>query len=60
MGLVTRIGYPIDASANFLLASEPQNGQSRVVSHYLNAITDSAQRATVLSFKGLAFNLWRV
>ena len=28
-----------------------------LVSHYLNAITDSAQRATVLSFKGLAFNL---
>ncbi|THB79052.1 MAG: MFS transporter [Desulfobulbaceae bacterium] len=26
-------------------------------SHYLNAITSSAQRATVLSFKGLAFNL---
>lgn len=25
-------------------------------SHYLNAITDSSQRATVLSFKGLAFN----
>lgn len=28
-----------------------------LASHYLNAITDSAQRATVLSFKGLAFNL---
>ena len=27
------------------------------VSHYLNQITDSAQRATVLSFKGLSFNL---
>lgn len=27
------------------------------VSHYLNAITDSARRATVLSFKGLVFNL---
>ncbi len=27
------------------------------VSSYLNAITDSRQRATVLSFKGLAFNL---
>lgn len=26
-------------------------------SHYLNALTSSAQRATVLSFKGLAFNL---
>lgn len=26
-------------------------------SHYLNLITDSHQRATVLSFKGLAFNL---
>ena len=25
-------------------------------SHYLNAVTDSRQRATVLSFKGLAFN----
>ena len=25
-------------------------------SHYLNALTDSRQRATVLSFKGLAFN----
>ena len=28
-----------------------------LVSHYLNAITDSSQRATVLSFKGLVFNL---
>lgn len=27
------------------------------VSHYLNRITDSSQRATVLSFKGLTFNL---
>ncbi len=27
------------------------------VSHYLNQITDSAQRATVLSFKGLSYNL---
>ena len=26
-------------------------------SHYLNSITDSKKRATVLSFKGLAFNL---
>ncbi len=29
MGLVTRIGYPIDVSAYFLLVSEPQNSQSR-------------------------------
>ena len=29
MGLVTRIGCPIDVSAYFLLVSEPQNGQSR-------------------------------
>lgn len=28
-----------------------------LVSHYLNAVTDSARRATVLSFKGLVFNL---
>lgn len=27
------------------------------ISHYLNQITDSAQRATVLSFKGLSYNL---
>lgn len=27
------------------------------VSHYLNRITDSSHRATVLSFKGLSFNL---
>jgi len=27
------------------------------ISHYLNSITDSSQRATVLSFKGLSFNL---
>lgn len=27
------------------------------VSHYLNAVVDSRHRATVLSFKGLAFNL---
>lgn len=26
-------------------------------SHYLNAITESSQRATVLSFKGMAYNL---
>jgi hypothetical protein len=29
---------------------------SYFTSHYLNAITDSGQRATVLSFKGLALN----
>ena len=28
-----------------------------LVSYYLNAAVDSRQRATVLSFKGLAFNL---
>lgn len=28
-----------------------------LVSHYLNEITDSEQRATVLSFKGLSYNL---
>ena len=28
-----------------------------LVSYYLNALVDSSQRATVLSFKGLAFNL---
>jgi MFS family permease len=28
-----------------------------MVSHYLNEITDSEQRATVLSFKGLSYNL---
>lgn len=28
-----------------------------LVSHYLNKITDSQQRATVLSFKGLSYNL---
>jgi hypothetical protein len=28
-----------------------------IVSYYLNAIVDSAHRATVLSFKGVAFNL---
>ena len=28
-----------------------------LVSHYLNGITDSQQRATVLSFKGLSYNL---
>jgi len=28
-----------------------------IVSYYLNALVDSGQRATVLSFKGLAFNL---
>lgn len=30
---------------------------SYCTSHYLNRITDSRQRATVLSFKGLSFNL---
>jgi hypothetical protein len=28
-----------------------------IVSYYLNALVDSSHRATVLSFKGLAFNL---
>jgi hypothetical protein len=28
-----------------------------LVSYYMNALVDSSQRATVLSFKGLAFNL---
>ncbi|MDR3404904.1 MAG: MFS transporter [Chthoniobacter sp.] len=28
-----------------------------IVSYYLNALVDSSQRATVLSFKGVAFNL---
>jgi len=28
-----------------------------MLSHYLNRITDSAQRATVLSFKGLSYNI---
>jgi hypothetical protein len=28
-----------------------------IVSYYLNAIADSSHRATVLSFKGVAFNL---
>src|SRR5581483_1866243 len=28
-----------------------------VVSYYLNALVDSSHRATVLSFKGVAFNL---
>ncbi len=28
-----------------------------LVSYYLNAIVDSSHRATVLSFKGVAFNL---
>jgi hypothetical protein len=28
-----------------------------MVSYYLNAIVDSERRATVLSFKGVAFNL---
>ena len=28
-----------------------------IVSYYLNAIVDSSHRATVLSFKGVAFNL---
>lgn len=32
-------------------------GQGFFVSHYLNQITDGSQRATVLSFKGLSFNL---
>jgi predicted MFS family arabinose efflux permease len=30
---------------------------SYLVSYYLNALADSQRRATVLSFKGLAFNL---
>ncbi len=33
------------------------NALGYFVSYYLNAITDSRHRATVLSFKGLAFNL---
>ena len=30
MGLVARVGYPNGVSAYLILASEPQNGQSRV------------------------------
>lgn len=38
-----------------LFAAMQMNGF--FVSHYLNQVTDSHQRATVLSFKGLSFNL---
>ncbi len=40
-----------------LLVSSGLMFTSFFTSHYLNRIADSSQRATVLSFKGLAFNL---
>ena len=40
-----------------LLVSSGLMLTSFFTSHYLNRIADSSQRATVLSFKGLAFNL---
>jgi hypothetical protein len=40
-----------------LLVSSGLMFTSFFTSHYLNRIADSRQRATVLSFKGLAFNL---
>jgi MFS family permease len=49
--------WPYLGLAPFLLLSAAMQVMSMAVSSYLNRITQSHQRATVLSFKGLSFNL---
>jgi MFS family permease len=55
LGVASRIPFWGMAFALPLSAAIAAVGYS--VSHYLNAAVDSRHRATVLSFKGLAFNL---
>jgi hypothetical protein len=43
--------------APMALLMAAMHGQHFFVSHYLNAVTASRRRATVLSFKGLSYNL---
>ena len=64
MAVVTLAGFlgitlflPILGLIPMALLSSVMYFLSFFVSHYLNRITDSSRRATVLSFKGLAFNL---
>ena len=64
MAIVTLTGFvgitmffPIWGVIPMALLSSVMFFLSFFVSHYLNRITDSSRRATVLSFKGLSFNL---
>jgi MFS family permease len=64
MAMVTLTGFwgltfflPIFGIIPMILLSSVMYFTGFFVSHYLNRITDSSQRATVLSFKGMSFNL---
>ena len=64
MAMVTLTGFwgltfflPVFGIIPMILLSSVMYFTGFFVSHYLNRITDSAQRATVLSFKGMSFNL---
>ena len=64
MAVVTLTGFvgitfflPVWGVIPMALLSSVMFFLSFFVSHYLNRITDSSRRATVLSFKGLSFNL---
>ena len=48
---------PVFGTIPMILLSSVMYFTGFFVSHYLNRITDSSQRATVLSFKGMSFNL---
>jgi hypothetical protein len=49
--------WPIIGLAPMIVLTAVMYLQNFFQSHYLNRITSSHQRATVLSFKGLSFNL---
>ena len=64
MAAVTLAGFwgltlflPIYGIIFMILLSSVMYFTGFFVSHYLNRITDSSKRATVLSFKGMSFNL---
>ncbi len=64
MAVVTLAGFwgltlflPVYGVIPMILLSSVMYFTGFFVSHYLNRITDSSQRATVLSFKGMSFNL---
>lgn len=64
MAIVTLTGFwgltfflPVFGIIPMILLSSVMYFTGFFVSHYLNRITDSSRRATVLSFKGMSFNL---
>lgn len=64
LAMVTLTGFwglifflPVFGIVPMILLSSVMYFTGFFVSHYLNRITDSSQRATVLSFKGMFFNL---